>query len=356
MAPFPTIEGKQFISKGATGSVWKITDEIALKYAVSSNSDEFSNERTTYDMLEKHIPCPYIIQTFYCTENAIFLPFLACGTLEDRLAANQKRDGFKVLAVLRLEERRLVERWTAELCAAVAWLDALGIVHGDLRPTNVLVDDKSHLKLIDFDCAQKVGTHSLGGAPPWTRLRPESKPVGSFGVYGPETEQFTIGSMVYYMTRGFEPYEEPGNTGDIDIVLLWRDKIFPPVMQDDPLDHIIWKCWMGHFPTLSDLLESAKRLPGSEDMAAATTWDKDYLAAMREKCVALVESGLLQQKSADTKRVGFPMVSRTALYLVDHIRYVQIQIPRYLTVSPSQNHKCAKPNKAHVQKLVAGIK
>ena len=45
------------------------------------------------------------------------------------------------LEVLRVEDRRLVERWAAELSAAVAWLESLGLVHADLRPPNILFDD-----------------------------------------------------------------------------------------------------------------------------------------------------------------------------------------------------------------------
>ncbi|KAI0097274.1 kinase-like protein [Nemania sp. FL0031] len=292
---FPMVKGYDFISKGGSGSVYKITKKIALKFAVSSNSEEFNTENATYDLLEKHPPCPYVIQAFYRTGDYIFLPLLSCGTLWHRMRRNQKVDGLTVLAVLRIEDRRLIERWTAELCAAVAWLDTLGIVHGDLRPTNILLDDKDHMKLTDFDCVQKVGTPFLGICAPWARIRPESGERG-YGVCGPEIVQFAVGSIVYYMTRGFEPYEVPGQSSEdpLKVLDLWEQKIFPPVRENDPLDHIIQECWMGHFPSLNDLLESAKRLPGSKDMVTAGTWSEEYLAAMREECVALVKSGSLQ--------------------------------------------------------------
>ena len=48
-----------------------------------------------------------------------------------------------------------------DLCGAVAWLESLGLVHGDLRPDNLLLDKGDHLKLVDFDCAEEIGTESL---------------------------------------------------------------------------------------------------------------------------------------------------------------------------------------------------
>jgi serine/threonine protein kinase len=53
-----------------------------------------------------------------------------------------------------------------ELTSAVAWLETLGLVHGNLRPPNILLDNKDHLKLADFDCVDKIRSASKGNAPP----------------------------------------------------------------------------------------------------------------------------------------------------------------------------------------------
>lgn len=117
-------------------------------------------EHAIYDILETSTPCPYVIQSFLRTPEANFRPHLSGGTLDGRLRRSQNREVNTVTTVLRTEDRRLAERWTAELSAAVAWLESLDLAHGDLRPTNVLVDADDHLKLTDFGSAKPIGSVS----------------------------------------------------------------------------------------------------------------------------------------------------------------------------------------------------
>ncbi|KAI1116435.1 hypothetical protein F5Y14DRAFT_406677 [Nemania sp. NC0429] len=166
------------------------------------------------------------------------------------------------------------------------------MAHGDLRPTNILLDDKDHCKLIDFDCAASFGSASSGGAPPWSRLNPESE-GGDYGNYGASTELFAIGSIVYYITRGYEPYGEPGTDAGPEVVDLLQRKDFPILNQQNVLDRLIHDCWMGVYPSVAVLAQHAKRLPGAESMHEATALGKEYCEKMRQECRALIEDGLL---------------------------------------------------------------
>ena len=44
------------------------------------------------------------------------------------------------------------------LAKGVAWLESLGLAHGDLRPENVLVDKQDRVKIADFDCTNFIGS------------------------------------------------------------------------------------------------------------------------------------------------------------------------------------------------------
>lgn len=292
----PKISKTRFLSRGAVGWVYQITDQIVLKYARETMSNQSERENKIYDELESRPPlCPHIIQSFLRNPEANFLPYLPGGTLENRLQRNQRQEEGINVEVVKIEDRHLIERWTAELCAAVAWLESLELIHGDLRPTNILIDAEDHFKLIDFDSTESIGTESYGNAPPWARLRPEDGiGEGSFGFYGPKTEQFTIGSLVYNMTRGFEPY------GDLDrpegdVIDLLKDNIFPRTQEDDALDRIINRCWRGSYTSTGDLSRETALLLGAADMPTTVPLSADYCAAMRKECDELIMSGLLEK-------------------------------------------------------------
>ncbi|KAH7058490.1 kinase-like domain-containing protein [Linnemannia elongata] len=50
----------------------------------------------------------------------------------------------------------VVRFWIAELCSAVSHLHSLGIVHRDIKPDNVLLDEKGHAHLTDFNIGCKL--------------------------------------------------------------------------------------------------------------------------------------------------------------------------------------------------------
>lgn len=288
------------MSLGAISYVYRLNDHIIIKYARDVKSGELERENAIYDIMERHTASPYLMQSFFRTSVANFLPYMMGGTLDQRLRSNQifktPAEGEtrqpKMVGVRKLEPRPLVERWTAELAAAAAWLESLEYAHTDLRPPNILLDSNGHLKVTDFDQAKPFGEPSDGNAAPWARLQSTKAGDDSngWGDYGPRTEQFTIGSIVYYLTRGVEPYDEKGT----EATDLFRAKVFPILAKkQDALDEIIYKCWWGSYLRLSDLAAEAASLQGAEDMKTANVFDSAYVAARREECRQLVDGGLL---------------------------------------------------------------
>ncbi len=307
----PGIHKTQFISIGAISFVYRLTDDIVIKYARNPESSEIQRENAIYDMLDRHAPSPYLLQSFLRTPIANFLPYMPGGNLDQLLRSNQileivpdgQRRPPKVLGVRKLEPRRLVERWTAELAAADAWLESLGYAHADLRPTNILLNglhSEAHLKLADFDCAELYGQPCGGGGAPWVRLQgaEAGDDAGTWGALGSRTEQFAVGSIVYNLTRGVELYHDKGP----ETIRLLRNRVFPELSVDgDALDNIIHNCWWGLYPSVADLAEKAAALPGAEDISAATTFDSAYIATRQEKCRELLRSGLLEMNNQQAK-------------------------------------------------------
>ncbi|PMB66618.1 Serine/threonine-protein kinase Sgk1-B [Beauveria bassiana] len=188
----------EFISGGATGWVFEVAPGIALKFLCPGREEDFR----PFSGSPTHTLC--------------------IDARQPRLspASNRRQDPktLECFEVLRLEPTAKIEQWAAELSSALAWLESIELVQGDLRPSNLLLDSEDHMKLVDFDSCAKIGDLDPGLPPPW------SSP--NHHLYGAETEQFGFGSILYNMTHGLEPYEDKGPEtvelfpGCVDIALL----------------------------------------------------------------------------------------------------------------------------------------
>ncbi|KAJ2899885.1 hypothetical protein MKZ38_002752 [Zalerion maritima] len=243
----------KFLSAGATCYVFQLTESIVTKYGKPRDSVDDQDGR----------------RASYATPIANFLPYLAGGSLADRLRANAEWDRWTLLRVVRLEPRRLVERWAAQLSAADAWLETLGLVHNDLRPPNILLDRDDNLKLADFDWVEPAGRDCPGACAPWGQGQRELRQS--------------------WAADRDEPYEGMGP----EAVDLFQAMRFPLLVEHDKLDTIINKCWRGRYTSVAELADETCRLPGAADMSEATALDAEYMAAQREECRRMIESGLL---------------------------------------------------------------
>lgn len=136
-----------------------------------------------------------------------------------------------------------------ELAEAIAWLENLGVVHGDLRSSNVLFDDEDHVKLADFDSMADCGSQSPGNNAPWSRSVGSDCPNEiAHGLFGARTEQFAFGSTLCNLTHGHQVCEGMRP----DILQILEDLIFPQ-LSDSPLNNITVQCWNGAFKILADL-------------------------------------------------------------------------------------------------------
>ncbi|KAM3485049.1 hypothetical protein MY8738_001732 [Beauveria namnaoensis] len=131
--------------------------------------------------------------------------------------------------------------------------------HGDINPQNILFDYNDQIKLIDFDHSLKVGDELDVGYEPYVRQHRE--PAGGlFGAAGPVTEQFALGSVFWYMTRGSQLYSELEGPDQVDRLL---DGIFPLTDPHDPIDGIIRNCWNGYYPKIANLVDDIQIISGS---------------------------------------------------------------------------------------------
>jgi serine/threonine protein kinase len=97
---------------------------------------------------------------------------------------------------------RRAARLVAELARAVAYLHDRGIVHQDIKPKNVLVDDQGRPRLIDFGLARRKHAWSgdtvegIGGTAAY--MSPEQV-LGRADRIGPWTDVFGLGGLLYHL-------------------------------------------------------------------------------------------------------------------------------------------------------------
>lgn len=273
----------EFISGGATGWVFEVAPGIALKFLRPGCEEEFRREHNTYALIERSDPSPppHFIQSFVRLPYAHFMQLMP-DCLDFRLRANRRQDPktLKCFEVLRLEPTAKIEQWAAELSSALAWLESIGLVQGDLRPPNLLLDGEDHMKLVDFDSCAKFGDLDPGLPPPWSSPHHRR--------YGAETEQYGFGSILYNVTHGLEPYEDKGP----EAVELFRTEVFPELMSDSQLDMLTLRCWRSEFATLADLAEYCATLHGAKSAATTNTINTEYISTMQTTCEELLRTSL----------------------------------------------------------------
>ncbi len=95
-----------------------------------------------------------------------------------------------------------------QICGGAAFLEREGLAHGDLRPDNILVDQKGNLRIHDLGSALAVGDFLPVGTEPFARLLigDDDKGAGTYCEAGAASENFAIGSILYSLTRGHYPY------------------------------------------------------------------------------------------------------------------------------------------------------
>jgi len=125
----------------------------------------------------------------------IVMPYMKVGTLSDRL-----RDGD--LAVE--ESARII----GQIASALQHAHEAGVVHRDVKPSNILIDEDGSAWLSDFgfahvhDATMSLTGSALIGTPAY--ISPEQvsgKPVS------PLSDQYSLGVVVYHLSTGCLPYD-----------------------------------------------------------------------------------------------------------------------------------------------------
>lgn len=206
------------IGEGGMGVVYRARDErlgrdVAVKVlnekmlAESSSRQRFRQEALTLGRLNH--PNVETVYDFH-TENG--LDYLVIEYVE----GNSLDELLKKRALTEVEVGELGQQLAKGLAAA----HAHGVIHGDLKPSNLRVTPEKVLKILDFGLARLLASpdaktvtsndsspaSGYGGTPPY--MSPEQIDGGE---PDERSDIYSTGVVLYEMATGTRPFSQPGN-------------------------------------------------------------------------------------------------------------------------------------------------
>jgi serine/threonine-protein kinase len=196
------------IGSGGFGTVYLAEDtwidkKVALKVPHKQNLDFGELLREPRLLATLNHPNIVAILTAEKQENVFFIvmEFVPGETLESIIA----RDGA-------LDLPRALD-YTCQICNAVDHAHRQGVLHRDLRPSNVLVTDNGLIKVADFGTSRflEIAAHgtTVIGSPPY--MAPEQ--FQGRAVFA--SDIYSLGVTMYQMFTGVLPYDTP-SPADLD--------------------------------------------------------------------------------------------------------------------------------------------
>lgn len=196
----------QQIGQGGMATVYRAEDSrtgavVALKVlSPTIGSDVRFVKRFRREAgLVSRLKHPHIVPVYYYGEDQglifLIMPFIEGDTLHDRIQSR------------RVSEEQSA-RWVKEIASALTFAHEHGVIHRDVKPSNVLIDreDKAHLG--DFGLARMIeGSNTLTG----------SMMMGTPAYLSPEqargtkldarSDQYSFGVVLYELFTGRLPFE-----------------------------------------------------------------------------------------------------------------------------------------------------
>lgn len=192
------------LGRGAMGEVWLSKDLsqdgqiVALKIASEGNPATTQQLMREYDAL-KGLVHPYLprVYSFGYVDGDGSAPYLTMEYLK----------GDELSAEILPDPQGDICEVLVQLCRALAFLHTHGIMHGDLKPQNVVITCRQplHLKLIDFGLAT-TASGSTGGTPGGTLpyIAPELM-VGA--APSAASDLYALGVMIFRLLAARFPFE-----------------------------------------------------------------------------------------------------------------------------------------------------
>ena len=274
----------EIVGRGGSGVVRKgtlrlpdgtvVAVAIKMLHAGATESEERSFRKELRVGQRASERCPRACQIYGCVrhEGALCLVMkLYRRSLHVVLDERRSPDGSNYVRPLRPEE---VSALCTQILEGLGQLHAEGIVVQDLKPANILLDERDQLVISDFglaavlhgtvSAAQSSTTTVPGGGTPAYRA-PEQYDEEAFGRITPKTDMWAFACVAIELLAGFAPWR---GKQPMQIMMSVAGKGQAPAVPEqapEPLSQLLGSC-LSHAqdarPTAAQALEALRQLAG----------------------------------------------------------------------------------------------
>ncbi|XP_077461214.1 dual specificity mitogen-activated protein kinase kinase 7 isoform X1 [Stigmatopora argus] len=227
------------IGSGTCGQVFKVRFQktghvIAVKQMRrTGNKDENKRILMDLDVVLKSHDCPYIIQCYgaIVTNTDVFIAMELMGTCAEKL---KKRVQGPI-------PEQILGKMTVAIVKALLYLkEKHGVIHRDVKPSNILLDAKGQIKLCDFGISgrlvdSKARTRSAGCA---AYMAPEriDPPDPTKPDYDIRADVWSLGISLVELATGQFPYKNCNTDFEVLTKVLQEDPPLLPLSMGFSLD------------------------------------------------------------------------------------------------------------------------
>ncbi|MBN9418061.1 hypothetical protein ABS71_04380 [bacterium SCN 62-11] len=273
------------LGEGAFGQVWgalqkRTGQKVAVKFLHESGSHSWAYFRHELERLRDVSEHPGIVTLIDADLTAqppyFVMPWLGQGSLA------------------RLPERPPLSQvldWFEQMAAALQFTHEKGILHCDLKPSNVLLDGEGRVRLVDFGQARLHGERGAFGT--FGYMPPEQAEEGSGNSPDIRWDLYALGATVYYLIAGRTPRVSGEDlsqlatvSGTSERLSIYRDLLrqrpLQPLPVDAELNHLLAACLEldpARRPgSASQLLQDLERRRKGEPLLCRRPWTLIYRA------------------------------------------------------------------------------